>query len=85
MLRFEADLLDWFRSRHGDVLSEIKNEGTISDEDAFEAAIKDFADQFVPTVVEGEEPDAEEQGGSTATTIDSDVTLPEEDITRDED
>ncbi|MDG2027125.1 MAG: F0F1 ATP synthase subunit alpha [Acidimicrobiales bacterium] len=84
VLRFEADLLDWFRSRHGDVLSEIKNEGTISDEDAFEAAIKDFADQFVPTVVEGEEPDAEEQGGSTSTTIDSDVTLPEEDITRDE-
>ncbi len=85
VLRFERELIEWFRSRHSGLMAEIKNEGTISDEDAFEAAVKAFAEQFEPTVVEGHEPEAEAQGEARATTVDSDTTLPEEDITRDED
>ncbi len=82
--RFESELLDWFRSRHTDVMDEIANEGTIGDEDTFEANIKAFADQFEPTVEDDAEPEAEAQGEAHLTTVDSDVTLPEEDITRDE-
>ena len=44
--RFEADLLDWFRTRHADVLAGIQETGKIDDEDAFEAAIAAFAEQF---------------------------------------
>jgi F-type H+-transporting ATPase subunit alpha len=52
--RFEADLLDWFRTRHSDVLNGIKTSGDIADVPAFEAAIQAFGDQFRPTG--GEEP-----------------------------
>ena len=83
--RFEAELIDWFRTREGAVLTDIKETGNIPDEDAFRAAIQAFADQFEPTVTEIHEPDAEAQGAAHGTTVDSDVTLPEEDITRDED
>ena len=84
--RFEAELLDWFRTRHRGVMSRIRNEGTISDEDAFEGAVKAFAEQFEPTAgVDGDEPEPEAQGEARTKTVDSDVTLPEEDITRDED
>ncbi len=34
--RFENELLDWFRTRHGDLLDTIVDEGKIPDEDAFE-------------------------------------------------
>jgi F-type H+-transporting ATPase subunit alpha len=44
--RFEAELLDWFRGRHRDVLDGIRSGGDIPDMDAFEAAIKGFAEQF---------------------------------------
>ena len=80
--RFESELLDWFRTRHGDVMDQIANEGAIADEDTFEANIKAFADQFEVTVGDEEEPEAEAQGEARLTTVDSDVTLPEEDITR---
>ncbi len=83
--RFEAELLEWFRTRHADVMDEIRDHGTISDEDAFGAAIGAFADQFQPSSFDGSEPEAEAQGEAHSATVDSDVTLPEEDITRDED
>jgi F-type H+-transporting ATPase subunit alpha len=41
--RFEQELLEWFRTRHGDVLDAIRSDGAIPDEDAFEAGIKSFA------------------------------------------
>ena len=85
VLRFESELLEWFRTRHGHVMNEIKNEGTISDQDALDAGIKAFADQFVATPEDGDEPDAVAQGEAHMATVDSDVTLPEEDITREED
>src|SRR3546814_20350600 len=60
--RFEAELLEWFRARHGDVLDSIVSTGDIKDIPAFEAAIQGFADQFQPTGGAGaDEPDAAAQ------------------------
>ena len=44
--RFEKELLEWFRARHGGVLDGIKSSGDIADVDAFEAALQGFAEQF---------------------------------------
>jgi len=82
--RFERELLDWFRTRHSGMLAAIRDEGSIDDEEAFEAAIAGFAEQFAPSVADESEPEAVEQGEAHATLVDTDTTLPEEDITRDE-
>ncbi|MFZ4516872.1 MAG: F0F1 ATP synthase subunit alpha [Microthrixaceae bacterium] len=82
---FQAGLLEWFRTRHGGLLSDIKDTGKIADEDAFEGAIKAFAEQFVPTSTGGDAPAPEAQGDADATIARSDVHLPEEDVTRDGD
>ncbi len=47
--RFEQELIEWFRTRHGDILDGIKSSGDIADVDAFDAALKGFADAFEPT------------------------------------
>ncbi|MFS8481240.1 MAG: F0F1 ATP synthase subunit alpha [Acidimicrobiia bacterium] len=44
--RFESELIEWFRARHGDILEAIRTTGDIPDMDAFEGAIKAFAEQF---------------------------------------
>jgi F-type H+/Na+-transporting ATPase subunit alpha len=44
--RFEGELLEWFRTRHREVLDAIRADGDIPDVEAFEMAIKDFAEQF---------------------------------------
>jgi F-type H+-transporting ATPase subunit alpha len=44
--RFEDELIEWFRSRHGEVLDEVRKTGDIPDVEALDAAIKDFAEQF---------------------------------------
>ncbi len=78
--RFEAALLDWFRTRHADVLAGIQETGKIDDEDAFEAAIAAFAEQFDGlTASAGPAPDAEATD-TDSTLVDADTTLPEEDI-----
>ena len=78
--RFEAALLDWFRTRHADVLAGIQETGKIDDEDAFEAAIAAFAEQFDgSTASAGPAPDAEATD-TDSTLVDADTTLPEEDI-----
>ena len=78
--RFEADLLDWFRTRHADVLAGIQETGKIDDEDAFEAAIAAFTEQFDgSTASAGPAPDAEATA-TDSTLVDADTTLPEEDI-----
>ena len=82
--RFESELLDWFRTRHREVMSKIRDEGIIDDEEAFEAAISTFADQFVGSRVDTAAPEAEAQGEAHSDMVDSETTLPEEEITRDE-
>ena len=47
--RFESELLEEFRSRYTDLLSEIKESGKLPDEDKLKKAMKDFADRFQPT------------------------------------
>jgi len=83
--RFEAELLDWFRARHGDLIEAVRSSGDIADTDAFDQAIKAFAAQFgatgepsVPT------PESREQAEARNRMVDSDTTLPEEQIDRDE-
>ncbi|HLT69604.1 MAG TPA: F0F1 ATP synthase subunit alpha [Acidimicrobiales bacterium] len=44
--RFEAELIEWFRARHGDILEAIRTTGDIPDMEVFEGAIKAFAEQF---------------------------------------
>jgi len=44
--RFEAEMLEWFGARHRDILDAIRDTGKIPDQDAFEAAIKGFGEQF---------------------------------------
>jgi F-type H+-transporting ATPase subunit alpha len=50
--RYEAGLLEWFRTRNSDILDAIRTTGNIPDEDALKAAIQAFTDQFQATVAE---------------------------------
>jgi len=47
--RYEHELLDWFRARHGSVLDDIRSSGAVRDEDGLRAALEDFAGQFTAT------------------------------------
>ena len=85
--RYEAELLDWFRARHGDVLEGIRTSGNIADMDAFEAGLKGFAEQFQPTDgAATDEPDAEAQAEAERAMAGgrAEAILPEEEITRDD-
>ncbi len=55
--RFEGELLDWMRARHGDVLDRIRTDGTV-DEGELDTALKSFAQEFSPT----ESADSTQQG-----------------------
>ncbi len=44
--RFETEMLEWFRNRHGHFLDGIRSTGDIEDVDAFAAAIAAFGEQF---------------------------------------
>ena len=57
---------------------------TSSDEDAFEAAIKAFADQFGGTERSGEAPAIKQMADEATAIATSARHLPEEDVTRDE-
>jgi F-type H+-transporting ATPase subunit alpha len=48
--RFERDLLDWFHTRHGGLLSEIRTTGALPDEGSVRAAIEAFRTEFLATV-----------------------------------
>ena len=81
--RFESELLDWFRTREAVLLSEIRSTGAISDTDDFDARVKAFAEQFeTSAAAAGEEPEMAGQGEEQATMVDTDTTLPEEDLSR---
>ncbi|MDY7100059.1 MAG: F0F1 ATP synthase subunit alpha [Actinomycetota bacterium] len=83
--RFEQELLDWVTTRNGDLLASIRDTGKV-DEDALDAAIKAFAEQFVPgeaTTIAPTETGAGAKGASKV--VDSDHTLPETELTDDED
>jgi F-type H+-transporting ATPase subunit alpha len=86
--RFEAELIEWFRTRHSDILDAIASDGKIPDEEALEKGIKTFAEQFTASGEDepAEEPEAQEQGEEQrrkAGGRDEGI-LPEEEISRDE-
>jgi F-type H+-transporting ATPase subunit alpha len=82
--RFEVELLDWCRTRHGGLLSSVVDTGTV-DADALTAAITAFAAQFVPTEGgPGDEPDAEDQADAESRMVDAPTHLPEEELDRPE-
>jgi F-type H+-transporting ATPase subunit alpha len=83
--RFETELLQWFHARHADVLSAIRSGGKIPDEEALEATISAFADQFVTATDAHDEPDPRDQGPAASQVVDANNTLPEEDVSRTED
>ncbi len=82
--RFEAGLLEFAHSRHGDLLRSIVETGN-ADPAAIDAVVAGFAEQFQATVGEsGSEPEAAEQADASSSMVDSDRTLPEEEIDRPE-
>jgi F-type H+-transporting ATPase subunit alpha len=83
--RFADGLLEWFRTRHGDVLDGIRESGKIDDEDAFEGIVKAYAAQFLTSEVAGEAPEAEAQGEAEGHIATGTRHLPEEEIQRDGD
>ena len=82
--RFEAELLEWVRTRNADLMSSVVDSGAV-DEEALEASVSAFAAQFESSAEpEGDEPDAESQADAEAGVVDADHTLPETDIQRPE-
>jgi len=53
--RFEAGLIEYFGSRHPDIVDAIKSTGSIADVEALETGIKEFAERFVPDDKRAEE------------------------------
>ena len=47
--RFEADLLDYARARHADVLANIKATGQLPEGDELDDIINAFKDEFTPS------------------------------------
>jgi F-type H+-transporting ATPase subunit alpha len=47
--RFESELLGEFRSRHSELMDQIKSKGTMPDEDALEKGIEEFKERFQPS------------------------------------
>ncbi|MDH3295407.1 MAG: F0F1 ATP synthase subunit alpha, partial [Acidimicrobiia bacterium] len=81
---YEQGLVEWFHSRYPDMLDMIRAEGNVGDEEALEAAIAAYTDDFVgahqPEPVD--EPEATDQGEATTKMVDTPHTLPEEEVTR---
>ncbi len=82
VLRYESELLEWFHSRHSDQLRHIVDTGQVQDEEALEAAIGAFTDQFVSSASGAGEPGIEAQGAADSTLVDATNTLPEQDTSR---
>ncbi|MCB1258529.1 MAG: F0F1 ATP synthase subunit alpha, partial [Microthrixaceae bacterium] len=82
--RFESELLEWFRTRHSSVLEDIRTTGAIPDEEAFDAAIKAFAQQFSDESQDQGAPDIEAQGDEDLTVKRSEIHLPESESHRED-
>ena len=47
--RYEAELLEEFRSRYSDLMNEIRESGKLPDDDKMKSAMAGFKDRFQPT------------------------------------
>jgi F-type H+-transporting ATPase subunit alpha len=52
--RYEAELLDEFRSRYSDLLGEIRDSGKLPDDEKMKSAMAGFRDRFQPTDAGGD-------------------------------
>ncbi len=80
--RYEAELVEWFHSRHSDQLRSITETGAVADGEALEAAIAAFTDQFVGSGSGDSGPGIEAQGAADTKLVDATNTLPEADVSR---
>ncbi|MCP3934954.1 MAG: F0F1 ATP synthase subunit alpha [Actinomycetia bacterium] len=81
---FETGLLEVFRNRHNGLLANIRETGKVDTED-LENIISEYAASFEGSPPpEGIHVDPEAQPDATSAVVDSDVTLPERDISRPE-
>ena len=81
--RYETELLDFVRSRHGGLLNEIVSTKVI-DEGALERVIADFAETFEVDGAPAAAPGIEGQADAATMVVDSAHHLPEEDVSRPE-
>ena len=82
--RFEAELIEHATSRHGALLSSIRDTGAV-DGDALESLVSGFAGSFEGGGgTTGITVEAEAQPDANTQMVDADNTLPEQDITREE-
>ena len=80
--KYEAEILQWFETRHRDILDGIRENGDIADEDAFKAALAEFTSQFEDTHGTVAEPNPEAQGAEERALVSDRGILPEEDHAR---
>ncbi len=52
--RFEAELLDFIRTRHADLMNTLRDTGALPEGDALATAVNDFKALFVPTAAASE-------------------------------
>ncbi len=69
------------RARHSGLLSDIAASGDV-DPDALDSIVRSFADDFIASGPHGIDVEPEAQPGADVRVVDSEVTLPEEDISR---
>ena len=64
--RYESELLEWFSSRHADMLDAIRSTGQVPDEEALQAALGAFTDQFRSSEQATHEPEPQAHGTASA-------------------
>ncbi len=82
--RFEAEVLEWCRTRHPEVLDGIRASGKLADEEALASAVEAFAAQFKASAGATTEPEADEVGDETTRRVGgaAEGILPEDEVTR---
>ena len=82
--RFESELLDYMRTRHGDALDTIRSSGELPGDDALADAVGAFVDQFEASATAGDAPDAADQADAEVTSAGGrrEGILPEDEISR---
>lgn len=83
--RFETELLSFVQSRNPRIFDDIRDTGEVQSEELAQV-VADFAKQFEPSEGQAgiDTPEATAQGAATTGVVDSDITLPETDISRGE-
>lgn len=83
--RYEADLLDYVRSRHPELMDEIRTTGKLPD--ALDGVVKAFTHEFVPTVAGATAANPDDPGDASTSAAGgrAEATLPEVEVTRGED